>query len=336
MALQLQTSKHIPVLNSLRAVAALSVCLFHFVCTVTGFITNQTILDLFSFGHYGVQMFFVISGFIIPWSMYHSKYAINNFFTFTAKRLIRLEPPYIISLLLAIAHTYARAVSPHYNGVDITPTFKQIALHFGYLIPFFETEKWIRPVYWTLAIEFQYYITIGLLFNFIFNNKIFQRLICYVLFLGAPLIVKNNFLPYHLPVFLLGIVLCLYKTKFIKVNEFRIVALVTLLAINYFMDLPILVFSAITFFAILYAENVKSRIGDFLGEISYSLYLFHSLSGMILLNYLEHSSPAPVLKFLLIIVAVGISIGVSFFVYKFVEKPSKELSSRISYKRKQE
>jgi peptidoglycan/LPS O-acetylase OafA/YrhL len=331
----MSTVKHVPVLNSLRAIAALSVCLFHFVTTVTGFISNETVLYLFSFGHYGVQMFFVISGFIIPWSMFSNKYEINNFFVFTAKRLIRLEPPYIISLLLAILHTYIRAWGPYYNGVDITPTIKQIVLHFGYLIPFFEGERWIRPVYWTLAIEFQYYITIGLLFNFIWSDRWYQRVLIYVLFLLAPLFFKPSFLPCHLPVFLLGIILCLYKTNTIKIWEFIIGCSATFLAIVIFSNFATLVFSGFTFFAILFAADIRSKVGDFLGNISYSLYLFHSLSGMIVLNYFAHSATTPLFKFVLIVVAVMISIGFSFFIYKFIEKPSKELSARISYKRKQ-
>lgn len=330
------TVKNVPVLNSLRAIAALSVCLYHFITTVTGFVSNETILYLFSFGHYGVQMFFVISGFIIPWSMFHNNYKINNFFVFTAKRLIRLEPPYVISLLLAILHTYLRALGPHYNGVDITPSMKQVALHFGYLIPFFEGEKWIRPVYWTLAIEFQYYITIGLLFNFIWSQKWYQRVCTYVLFLLSPLVFKPSFLPCHLPVFLLGIVLCLFKTGTIQKKEFILCTAGTLLAILLYSGSATLVFSGATFFAILYGSEVKSKVGDFLGNISYSLYLFHSLSGMIILNYFAHKAASPFFKFVLVIIAVLVSIGFSFFIYKFIEKPSKELSSRISYKRKKE
>jgi peptidoglycan/LPS O-acetylase OafA/YrhL len=330
------TIKHIPVLNSLRAIAAMSVCLFHFVCTVTGFVSNEVILQIFSYGHYGVQMFFVISGFVIPWSMFYNKYKINNFFTFTAKRLIRLEPPYIISLLFAILHTYIRALSPHYNGVDITPTFKQILLHFGYLIPFFEGEKWIRPVYWTLAIEFQYYIAIGLLYNLIWSNKLIQRILLYSLFLCAPLLLRSNFLPYHLPIFLLGIILCLYKTNIIKMPELLIISIAAFIAIAVFHDWPTVIFSGSTFFLILYGENIKSKIGDFLGNISYSIYLFHSLTGMIILNYFTHTVTSPVIKFVLLILAIMVSIACSVFIYKFIEKPSKELSSRVSYKRKQE
>ncbi len=326
-------STNIPVLNSLRAMAALSVCLFHYVCTVTGFVSSTAVTSIFSFGHYGVQMFFVISGFIIPWSMYHSNYKINNFFTFTAKRLIRLEPPYIVSLVFAVAHTYLRVLSPHYNGTDITPTAKQIALHFGYLVPFFEGEKWIRPVYWTLAIEFQYYLTIGLLFSFISSNKMWLRILVYLVFLSGPIWMKSNFLPYHLPIFLLGISLCLYKTKIVTLLEMYITSVIALVIIAFFNDIPTMCFSGFTFFTILYFSTIQSAIGNFLGNISYSLYLFHSLTGMILLNYCAHSATSPLVKFVLIIVAVLISIGASSLVYRFVEKPSKELSSRIKYKK---
>lgn len=326
-------STNVPVLNSLRAFAALSVCMFHFVCTVTGFVSNKGILSVFSFGHYGVQMFFVISGFIIPWSMYHGRYKIKNFFTFTAKRLIRLEPPYLISLLFAIIHTYARTLSPHYNGLDITPDAKQIVLHFGYLIPFFEGETWIRPVYWTLAIEFQYYVAIGLLFSFISSNKMWLRIIVYCLFLVGPILIKANFLPFHLPVFLLGILLYLYKTKIINVIELYAVSIVTLVCIAFFNDIPTVFFAGFTFIVIMYFGNIKSAIGNFLGNISYSIYLFHSLTGMVVLNYFAHTITSPIIKFILIVVAVLVSIGASYIVYRFVEKPSKELSSRIKYKK---
>src|SRR5882762_3693640 len=149
------TNNNIQILNSLRAFAALSVCLYHFICTTTGFISNEIILNFFSNGKYGVQMFFVISGFVIPWAMYNAKYYLKNIFQFIIKRLSRLEPPYIISIILAILFIIARQNILHNNDVDFS--FTQLALHFGYLIPFFKHYNWLNQVYWTLAIEFQYY-----------------------------------------------------------------------------------------------------------------------------------------------------------------------------------
>lgn len=326
-------SKHVPVLDSLRAFAALSVCLFHFTCTVTGFIDSPLVLQIFSVGHYGVQVFFVISGFIIPWSMYHNGYLIKHYFVFALKRFIRLEPPYIVSLMVAIAHTYVRVLSPHYNGMDITPDLKQVMLHFGYLIPFVEGEKWIRPVYWTLAVEFQYYLSLGLLFPLLASQKLFFRIPAYLLILSGPLLF-SDFLPFHLPVFLLGIALFLYRIKFIgKLEHFALVSAAAA-EILIFHTTGTLLFSAIAYFAILFYSDFKNRILSFLGDISYSLYLFHSLTGLVIINYFSHTVTSPILKFLLILFAISVTIVVSYLVYRFVELPSKKLSSRIKYQKK--
>ncbi|MBL7884168.1 MAG: acyltransferase [Bacteroidia bacterium] len=324
---------HVPVLGSLRAIAALSVCLFHFICTVIGFTSNETIVSIFSYGHYGVQMFFVISGFIIPWSMYHGKYNIKHFFVFTAKRLVRLEPPYIVSLFFAIVLTYARTLSPHFNGIDTIPTVKQVILHFGYLIPFFEGQHWIRSVYWTLAIEFQYYLLIGLFFPLISNSKFGIRLIVYFLFIGSPILTSSSFLPYYLPVFLLGILLFLFKTGVIKKMEFFIMSILTSLSILWFHDIPTLCFSLVTYIAILKFDYISWKIGNFLGEISYSIYLFHGLVGMTVLNYFSHTTSSSITKFVLLCFSLASTIFFSYLLFRYIEKPSKHFSSRIKYKR---
>jgi len=95
-------SNHIPVLDSLRGLAAISVCIYHFVVGPINFVKDENVLNVFSYGKYGVQLFFVISGFIIPWSLHNKKYEIRNFFKFLFKRLARLEPPYLFSVLLVL------------------------------------------------------------------------------------------------------------------------------------------------------------------------------------------------------------------------------------------
>lgn len=324
-------NNNIAVLGSLRGIAALSVCLYHFVCTVINFIDDSVALSIFSYGHYGVQIFFVVSGLVIPWSMWKAGYKIRNFFKFLLKRLIRLEPPYIASLTIAVLHTYFRSISPHYNGIDITPTAKQVFLHFGYMIPFFEGEQWIRPVYWTLAIEFQYYFAIALLFPLLCADNRILRFIFLGVFLTGPLMIAGNFLLFHTPVFLLGILLFLYFSAKIDKIELIVWLVLDTVAMAYFHDLPTIFFSLFAFGSIIMFRNFKSRIGDFLGEISYSLYLFHSLTGMILLNYFSHVVESPGLKFALIVVALGVTIFASYVIYRIIERPSKNISSKIKY-----
>ncbi len=325
-------NRHVPILDSLRAIAALSVCLFHFICTVIGFIDSKVILDVFYYGHYGVQMFFVISGFVIPWSLYHSSYVIKNYFTFVIKRIIRLEPLYIVSLMCAIAHTYIRMRSPHYNGVDTTPNLTQIVLHIGYLIPFFKSQHWIRPVYWTLAIEFQYYLSIGLLFPLIVSKKIAIRTLSYAVFLSGSFFV-SEFLPYFLPPFLFGISLFLYKTKIIEWKELSIITAAAAIEMFVFHNIGTFIFSSIAYVAILFFSEYKNKVLTFLGNISYSIYLFHSLTGLVLINYFSHLVTAPLYKFILILAALGLTILFSYIVYRLVELPSKRWSSKIKLRK---
>jgi exopolysaccharide production protein ExoZ len=79
-------------LQGLRAFAAISVMLFHFALMPA---TNLP----FKIGAFGVDLFFVLSGFIIAHSSTHSSRH------FLAHRLIRVLPPYWIATLLAVLPT---------------------------------------------------------------------------------------------------------------------------------------------------------------------------------------------------------------------------------------
>jgi len=49
---------YIPVITLLRGLAALMVCLYHFICKTTDYITDEITLNIFHFGELGVSMFF--------------------------------------------------------------------------------------------------------------------------------------------------------------------------------------------------------------------------------------------------------------------------------------
>lgn len=100
--------KQVSIIDSLRAFAALSVCLFHFICTTVGLEFPAMMTSFFSYGQHGVLVFFVISGFIIPWSMYYRNYRPGSMLRFMAKRLVRLEPPYLASILLILAIAFVK------------------------------------------------------------------------------------------------------------------------------------------------------------------------------------------------------------------------------------
>ncbi len=322
----------IPVLDNLRAFAALSVCLYHFVCTTTGYIKSDWILNIFSFGKSGVQLFFVISGFIIPWSMYAAKYKLSNFITFMVKRLVRLEPPYIISFLVAttvlLLREYLLGANENLQEISIT----RVILHFGYLIPFFNQYEWINQVYWTLAIEFQYYLLIAILFIPLVNGGLISRICIYIVMLLCGFHQGSGFLPHWLPVFLLGILTFLYSVDKIGKVEFYGFLILSFSFCVFYYKLDEVMYMIIPVLMILYGSKIDFYIGNWLGKMSYSLYLIHPVIGASLINVLSHHIQHPLGKFLLITLGLIVSILSAWLMYRFIEKPSKKVSASLKYR----
>lgn len=328
-----QSSKgsNIPVLESLRGFAATSVCLFHFVCTTTGYVHNQTVLDIFSLGEYGVHLFFVISGFIIPWSMYRGGYQITNFFSFLWKRLLRLEPPYLVSVAIASVLLVLRL---HFYGStgkgDLS--VERVLLHIGYLIPFFDNHRmWINQVYWTLAIEFQYYITMALLFIPLIKGNMWVRISIYVGCLLATLHNENSFLPFWLPIFCVGILLFLDYIEKISKTEFFIAIAAMFAWIIFKMQFGAFLYTALGFVMIYKFKNVSTTIGNFLGQFSYSFYLFHPVIGGTIINVLSHEYNTPFEKVMVFTVGFILTVFGSYIMYLLVEKWSRALSKKVVY-----
>jgi peptidoglycan/LPS O-acetylase OafA/YrhL len=85
-------TKRLESIDFLRGIASLSVVLFHITHT-KGFLDPEGIVynTFRGGGEFGVFVFFVISGYIIPYSMYKSNFKISNFKSFFFKRIIRIE-----------------------------------------------------------------------------------------------------------------------------------------------------------------------------------------------------------------------------------------------------
>ena len=149
----MQGERKINVITQLRGIAALSVFLFHFVCVSGDFIKNELARSIFQYGKYGVQFFFVISGFVITYSMAKGEYKLQKAFTFFKKRVIRVEPPYLVVLILTVGLLYLKSLLGLAKSGEQVPGISQILLHVGYLIPYSKYE-WHSIVFWTLAIEF--------------------------------------------------------------------------------------------------------------------------------------------------------------------------------------
>jgi peptidoglycan/LPS O-acetylase OafA/YrhL len=322
----------IEVLDGLRAFAALSVCLFHFICTTRGYVESQWVLNSAWVGQYGVHLFFVISGFVIPWAMYTAGYRLNNFFPFLLKRVSRLEPPYLFSLALALLVLHLRGKFMGAGSGDPPPSGRQVLLHIGYLIPFSKGYQWVNPVYWTLAVEFQYYLLIALLYVPLIRSKQAVRVVLYLALIGASFLAGRSFLVYWLPVFLLGILVFLYKSGTIAPPEYCLASAATTAFCVYRYPTAAVVYAMIPVVALLFWQNVRIRGLHSLGRYSYSIYLIHAVLGTSLINVLSHHYRGPVAKVAVISAGMALTLAASWLTNVLVEEPSRRLSASIRYR----
>jgi peptidoglycan/LPS O-acetylase OafA/YrhL len=125
-------------------------------------------------GSRGVELFFIISGFILALP-FASQYLLGErrvrLGQYFLRRVTRLEPPYIVSMLFffLVAITLKGA-----SATDLIPHLLASLTYLHNLI--FRSESLINNVAWSLEIEIQFYILVPLLANiFRIRSKVFRR-----------------------------------------------------------------------------------------------------------------------------------------------------------------
>lgn len=153
-------SHRFTVIDAFRGLAALSVVLFH--AGEGGHITElltrlpDWVGWAIKHGELGVAVFFVLSGFVIAHSLHDKPMTAEVFGRFTLRRSMRLDPPYWATILLCIG--FAVVASRVVKGRPIeTYSLQQIAAHAFYLQDILGFPQ-INTVFWTLCLEIQFYL----------------------------------------------------------------------------------------------------------------------------------------------------------------------------------
>ena len=178
-------------IDGLRFIAIFSVILFHlnwFITSKTGRAEGADFLSEFlSHGNIGVQLFFVISGFVIalPFAKGHLLNGkLPNLRQYLFRRLTRLEPPYIVNLLFRFALLLLASAD----------TFSELLPHLlasmGYLHNIiYGSMSSINFVAWSLEIELQFYLLAPIVTSvFMIRSKIGRRLLVVSLIIIFPVI----------------------------------------------------------------------------------------------------------------------------------------------------
>jgi peptidoglycan/LPS O-acetylase OafA/YrhL len=331
-----QKQDNIRSIQMLRGIAATMVVLVHSV-GVDYLPAGNIFREASSYGWMGVEIFFIISGFIIPYSMFRNRYHPTEFGSLMMRRIIRIEPPYLISIALILTLNYAVFLLPWNRGLHTPPLdWSNLLGHIGY-INAFTHKPWLCSVYWTLAIEFEFYIIMGVFFTLITHANRAVRLVTHFGLLATTFItpylhisefrnVHSDHIFWFFPFFLVGIATFLYRCQVIRRPEFLLMVAVDM-AICFKDHGGILVTISIgALLAILYIKRVPSLL-LWLGTISYSLYLIHPLVIDRVVTLMGHFTHGRYMGFTMFI-TVLVCILAAYLYYLVVEKPFLELAKR--------
>lgn len=328
---KLSNPTHIPVLGHLRGLAALSVCLLRFSNWPKNYLpATDPIRLLGSFGWLGVEAFFVISGFVIPYSLHLRSYRYRDAPDFFLRRLKRLEPPYFACIALTLAVGLLASMAPGYRGEPLNISAPQLLAHIAYLNAILGYE-WVNGVFWTLAIEFQFYIFMALCFPWLAHRKLSIRVVSIlcvaVLGLIGPIGGGNSpFLPHWLPLFAIGMLTYLVYTHQVTRRMFVILLGPVMVTSCIIVGVPHTIVGSITAATILaLGTRELPRVLTpfaFVGTISYSLYLVHTPIGSRVTNLATRLPETVFYRYSALVAAFAISIGCAYCFWYLIERPS--------------
>lgn len=320
-------------LDVFRGLAIISVLLFHYTTRYDQLYGYTEMPFSFPYGHLGVQLFFMISGFVI----YMGLENIKDGSDFIVKRISRLYPAYWASIgitfsLVAIFTLPGRQV-PLYDAL----------INLSMLQSWISGVKQVDGSYWALSRFIAFYIIIFLIHKFHLKQKIIQICIVWLLLMcisktadnigfSISSKIKLTFLLIDGSFFILGIMFYMIK-KYGNKSSFYFVIFCCHASI-YFVNGRLLFVAALvfSFLFVLFStgslEFINIKPLKWLGGVSYSLYLVHQNIGYIVINKLKILD----INFVLIImIAMAISLSIAAMVDYYIEKPAlKMLRAKLS------
>jgi peptidoglycan/LPS O-acetylase OafA/YrhL len=187
-------SPHIPELDGIRGVAILVVLLFHFfysaVDVAPGGLAWHLIAPL-RIGWTGVDLFFVLSGFLIGGILLDARSSPNFFKVFYTRRAFRILPLYLAVVFTCVVQMaiLARGFAPQFSWMlqGHLPWFSYVFFVQNFWMAAKNTfGTWGLGGTWSLAIEEQFYLTLPLLI-WLFEPKKLQKILIAVFF-AAPIL----------------------------------------------------------------------------------------------------------------------------------------------------
>lgn len=340
----------------MRAIAALCVAVLHLSQTMASTAGSGEWLlkfaDYWQLGAFGVALFFMVSGFVIPASFGNCERRREGLRVFAIRRFFRLYPAYWLSIPLALWSTWwlqGRSIDP--TTVVANVTMFQRWLGFAN----------IEGLYWTLAYELAFYLVCAALYALGLLHRPWALIAMLygllVAFAAASFLnlARDPYLSFYgdMPTFLgmmfTGAVLRQWHdgrplSRWLKAALVVIVLIYVVPAARSFVfaDGQLVVRptggwsgAAAMLFFILFVMRVRIAhpVLSWLGTISYSLYLFHPVwlyfaHWLLAQPGFEWARGWDLTVYVALILAVTIVFSAA--VYRWIELPAIELGRRLS------
>lgn len=335
-----------PELDGLRAVAVLGVFAFHLLPkSIPG-------------GYLGVDVFFVLSGFLITALIMKSTADKSfSFFDFYIRRARRLLPALIVAVIFTLLVAGIIFSPEHYKAAGQSGIYASLGvanIHFWLSTGYFDLATSVKPFihYWSLGVEEQFYLIWPALL--VFGAAIFGRagklgllVILSLISFGAMVWVQINhydaafyLMPFRIWEFGAGACLVFIGSKRSDdgaaakslLGAVLTLAGLALILASFWWGVKIDNLAALLLVPVAGAGmiiagglNIVSRavlanpVSRFLGKISYSLYLYH-WPVIIFARYIFGADLSPVILIGVIVIATGLA----YLSYRFIETPFRK------------
>jgi peptidoglycan/LPS O-acetylase OafA/YrhL len=340
--------KRILELDALRAISCLNLLLFHFTYVYANKYGFESPLGFsFPYGKYGVQLFFMLSGFVNAMTLVGKRSAQD----FLAARCIRIFPSYwLVILMNVVLFSYI----PFFHT---TPTLDATVANLTTMPNLFGYTN-MEPVTWTLQVEMFFYaflIIMTLTNGFAKPLKVFGTImavsaVCCLGFTAfksaypasswntAFHVAESMFIMRNFPLFVMGMLLNEIACKR-GVMWHNILGILGAAFVFHLIDLrdhnpaaTALLFGLLTFCAYGKMPLLRFKPLLFISSISYTLYLFHNNVGSACIGSLESLGLGSVLS---VIVATGLTIALGTAVTIWFEGPITKFLNQKWRNRKQ-
>jgi peptidoglycan/LPS O-acetylase OafA/YrhL len=352
-----QTLIYLPGLNGLRAIAAMSVVIAHVSQKGIADFGLSYLFDLPMAG-YGVTLFFVISGFLITYLLLQEAWNkqtidINKFY---ARRILRIWPIYYLFILASIL-TFILL----HKTTEVFVKELWLYTFFAANVPFiFQNGILILVHYWSIGVEEQFYLfwpwVVRFSKNELLKTAIALFLLLFAIKIGLWLCLgPNSYLYRFLMVtrfhcMMIGAIgaILFFQNKFSIISLFsnkfiQLFSWILFVSMGFnIIQIPAPIGQEIISFASLSMImgqvtikdrlfNLENRLCDFIGKISYGIYIVHPLIILLLSKFYRNLEMDMDLKYILVYISVvGATVFMAWLSYSYFEKPFLKLKAKFA------